>query len=259
MDELFRLLLLFAVGSLAGFTNVMAGGGSSITLPALIFLGLDGSVANGTNRLGILIQNFSAVLSFRQEKYSEFKLSFKLAAFALPGAIAGSIIAVNISDELFKEILGIIMIGVIISMFFRKSNQGKKQGESLHRNSWFIYPTMFAVGLYGGFIQVGVGFVLMASIYHLMRISLVHVNMHKVFIIFIYTIPVLLVFIFTSNVNWKFGLVLAAGYASGAWWSAKVSVKKGEGFIRIVLIFIILTMSLILLDIIKLPGFSPVQ
>jgi uncharacterized membrane protein YfcA len=259
MDELLRLLLLFGVGGLAGFTNVMAGGGSAITLPVLIFLGLDGSVANGTNRLGILIQNFSAVLSFRQEKYSEFKLSLKLAAFALPGAIAGSIIAVNISDELFERILGYVMIGVIISMVFRKSDKKQNQNEILHHNSWLIYPAMFAVGLYGGFIQVGVGFVLMATIYHLMRISLIHVNMHKVFIIFIYTIPVLLVFIFTSNVNWKFGLVLAAGYALGAWWSAKVSVKKGEGVIRFVLIVIILVMSLILLNIIKLPDILPHQ
>lgn len=259
MDELLRLLLLFGIGSLVGFTNVMAGGGSAITLPTLIFLGLDGSVANGTNRLAILIQSFSAVLSFRQEKYSEFKLSLKLAAFALPGAIAGSIIAVNISDELFENILGYVMIGVIISIVFRKSNQRKNQNESLHHNSWFIYPAMIAVGLYGGFIQAGVGFVLMASIYHLMKLSLVRVNMHKVFIIFIYTIPALLVFIFTNNVNWKFGLALAAGTASGAWWSAKVSVKKGEGIIRIVLIVLILIMSLILLNVIKFPEFPPVQ
>ena len=259
MGELLKLLLLFGIGSLAGFTNVMAGGGSAITLPALIFLGLDGSIANGTNRFGILIQNFSAILSFRQEKYSEFKMSLKLAVFALPGAIAGSIIAVNISDQLFENILGYIMIGVIISMIFRRSNKRKNQNESLDHNSWLIYPAMFGAGLYGGFIQVGVGFVLMASIYHLMRISLVRVNMHKVFIIFIYTIPALLVFILTNNVNWKLGLVLAAGYASGAWWSAKVSVKKGEGIIRIVLIVIILIMSLILLDIIKFPDFLSVK
>jgi uncharacterized membrane protein YfcA len=259
MDELSRLLLLFGIGSLAGFTNVLAGGGSAITLPVLIFLGLDGSVANGTNRLGILIQNFSAILSFRQEKYSEFKQSLKLAVFALPGAIAGSIIAVNISDELFKSILGFVMIGVIISMFFRKSNKKKNQNENLHHNSWLVYPAMFAVGLYGGFIQVGVGFVLMATIYHLMRLSLIHVNMHKVFIIFIYTIPALLVFLFTGNVNWKFGLALAAGTAFGAWWSAKVSVRKGEGVIRVVLIFIMLIMSLILLDIIKFPDVLPHQ
>ncbi len=103
------------------------------------------------------------------------------------------------------------------------------------------------------------GFVLMASIYHLMKIGLVRVNMHKVFIVFIYTIPALLVFIFTSNVNWKFGLALAAGTASGAWWSAKVSVKKGEGIIRIVLMVFILIMSLILLNIIKFPDFPSVQ
>ncbi len=258
MDELSRLLLLFGIGSLAGFTNIMAGGGSAITLPTLIFLGLDGSMANGTNRLSILIQSFSAILSFRQEKYFEFTLILKLAAFALPGAIAGSIIAVNISDKLFKDILGYAMIGVIISMVFRKSNRRKNQNESFHHNSWLIYPAIFVVGLYGGFIQVGVGFVLMALIYHLMKIGLVRVNMHKVFIIFIYTIPALLVFILTSNVNWKFGLSLAAGTASGAWWSAKVSVKKGEGIIRIVLAVLMLIMSLILLNIIKFPDFSPV-
>jgi uncharacterized membrane protein YfcA len=182
-----------------------------------------------------------------------------LAAVALPGAIAGSIIAVNISDELFKDILGYVMIGVIISMVFRRSTPRKNQNESLHHNSWFIYPAMFAVGLYGGFIQVGVGFVLMTSLYHLMRIGLVHVNMHKVFIVFIYTVPALLVFIFAGKVNWKFGLALAAGTASGAWWSAKVSVKKGEGIIRIVLMVLVLIMSLILLNIIKFPDFPPVQ
>ena len=250
MDELLRLLLLFGIGSLAGFINIMAGGGSAITLPALIFLGLEGSLANGTNRVAILIQNFAAIISFRQEKYSKFKLSLKLAAFTLPGAIIGAIIAVNISDELFQKILGYVLIGVIVSILLRKSSQKKNLTERDSHSSWFIYPAMFAVGFYGGFIQVGVGFLFMASLYHLLRLNLVHVNMHKVFIIFIYTIPALLVFLFTNNVYWKFGLCMAAGNALGAWWSAKVSVKKGEGIIRIVLVVLILVMSLRLLNII---------
>ena len=250
MDELLRLVLLFGVGSLAGFINVMAGGGSTITLPALIFLGLEGSLANGTNRVAILIQNIAAIISFRQEKYSKFKLSLKLAVFTIPGAIAGAIIAVNISDELFQNILAYVLIGVIVSILLRKSNQKKNENERQYRSSWFIYAAMFAIGFYGGFIQVGVGFMLMASLYHLMRLNLVHVNMHKVFIVFIYTIPALLVFLFTNNVNWKFGLCMAAGNAFGAWWSAKVSVKRGEGVIRIVLVVLILMMSLRLLNII---------
>lgn len=250
MDELLRLLLLFGVGSLAGFLNVMAGGGSTITLPALIFLGLEGSLANGTNRVGILAQTFSAVISFRQEKYSKFKLSLKLAAFTLPGAIVGSIIAANIGDELFQKILAYVLIGVIISMLLRKLDQKKIGNNREHPNSWLIFPAMFAIGFYGGFIQVGVGFMFMATLYHLMRLNLVHVNMHKVLIILIYTIPALIVFSLTDNVNWKLGLVLAAGMAFGAWWSAKLSVKRGEGVIRIVLVVLILMMSLRLLNII---------
>jgi len=250
MDELLRLVLLFGVGSLAGFINVMAGGGSTITLPALIFLGLEGSLANGTNRVAILIQNIAAIISFRQEKYSKFKLSLKLAVFTIPGAIAGAIIAVNISDELFQNILAYVLIGVIISMLLRKLDQKKIGNNQELQSSWLIFPVMFAIGFYGGFIQVGVGFMLMASLYHLMRLNLVHVNMHKVFIVFIYTIPALLVFLFTNNVNWKFGLCMAAGNAFGAWWSAKVSVKRGEGVIRIVLVVLILMMSLRLLNII---------
>ncbi len=250
MDELLKLLLLFGLGSVAGFINVMAGGGSTITLPVLGFLGLDWTLANGTNRIGILVQNLSAVMSFHKKKYHKFKLSLKLAAFTLPGAIAGSIIATKISDELFQNILAYILIGVAISMFFRRLNQKKIEKKRMHLNSWLIYPAMFAIGFYGGFIQIGVGFIFMAMLYYLMRLDLIYVNMHKVFIIFIYTIPALIVFILSGNVNWKFGLPLAAGMAFGAWWSAKISVKKGEGVIRIILIAAILMMSLKLLNII---------
>jgi len=250
MDELLKLLLLFGVGSLAGFINVMAGGGSTITLPALIFLGLDGALANGTNRVGIFVQTLTAVISFRQEKYHKIKLSLKLAAFTLPGAIIGAIIAVNISNELFQKILGYVLIGIIFSMLLRKINTNKTEDDKQNQNSWLIYPAMFVMGFYGGFIQVGIGFMFMASLYHLLKFKLLHVNMHKVLIICIYTLPALLIFILTGNVNWKFGLVLAAGMASGAWWSAKLSIKKGEKIIRIILIAAIFLMSLKLLDVI---------
>jgi uncharacterized membrane protein YfcA len=109
---------------------------------------------------------------------------------------------------------------------------------------------MVAIGFYGGFMQVGVGFAFMVSLFHLLRLDLVRVNMHKVFIIFIYTIPAFLVFLITGNVEWKFGLTLAAGMAFGAWWAAKISVRKGEKIIRIVLVAAILWMALKLLNLI---------
>jgi uncharacterized membrane protein YfcA len=248
MDDLLKLLLLFGVGSIAGFINVMAGGGSTVTLPILILLGLDPSLANGTNRLGIMAQTFSAVISFRQEKYHDFKLSLKLTAFTLPGAIAGAIIATRIGDELFQKILAYVLIGVTISLFLRKTNQKKAEARRDGKTSWLIYPVMVAIGFYGGFIQLGVGLVFMASLFHLMRLDLIRTNMHKVFIIFIYTIPAFLIFLITGNVEWKFGLTLAVGMAFGAWWSAKISVKKGEKVIRVVLSVALLWMALTLLD-----------
>ena len=247
MDEFLKLLLLFGVGSLGGFLNVMAGGGSTITLPILIFLGLEPTLANGTNRLGIIAQTLSAVVSFRQEKYHDFKLSLKLTAFALPGAIAGAIIATRISNELFQKILAYVLIGVTVSMLLRKINTNKPL-EQQGKQSWWIYPVILGLGFYGGFMQVGVGFLFMASLFHLMKLDFIRVNMHKVFIIFVYTIPAFLIFVFTGKVDWRYGLILSLGMGLGGWWAAKISVKKGEKFIRIVLIAAILLMALKLLN-----------
>jgi uncharacterized membrane protein YfcA len=240
--------LLFIIGIIAGFINVMAGGGSTLTLPALIFLGLDSALANGTNRVAILIQNLFAVYSFKREKYQRFKLSLKMSLFTLPGAAAGALIAVKISDRGFQTILGIVMIGIIISMIIPRSKIEHTGTDNKKISPW-IYAAMVFIGFYGGFIQVGVGFIIMAALHYLLQVNLVHVNMHKVFIIFIYTIPAIIIFIFTNNINWELGLTLAAGNALGAWWAAKFSVKKGEGIIKIILIIVVLIMSLKLLNV----------
>ena len=227
----------------------MAGGGSTLTLPTLIFLGLDSALANGTNRVAILIQNIFAVYSFKREKYQKFKLSLKLSLFTLPGAVAGALVAVKIGDQTFQTILGMVMIGIIISMIIPRSKIEYEQADDEKISPW-VYISMLFIGFYGGFIQVGVGFIIMAALHYLMKLNLVYVNMHKVFIVLIYTIPAIIIFIFTNNINWGLGLSLAAGNALGGWWAVKFSVKKGERIIRIILIIAVLIMSLKLLNII---------
>ncbi len=245
MPEYLDIIILFGVGVIAGVINIMAGGGSSLTLPALIFLGLDGATANGTNRVGILIQSIFATLSFRKEKITGLNLSLRLAAFTIPGAILGALIAVRMTDRWFEIILGIIMIGVIISMLIPQSKNLVTTAEG--QKTWLIYPIMFAIGFYGGFVQVGVGFLIMAALYHLLKINLVFVNMHKVFITLIFTIPALLIFIWTDNVDWLLGIVLAAGNGVGGWWAARISVRGGEKVIRYVMIVAIFIIALKLL------------
>ena len=247
MPDLLGIIILFGVGTIAAFINVNAGGGSSLTLPVLIFLGLDPTVANGTNRVAILFQNISAVQSFKQEKFFELKNSLILAAFTLPGAVAGAIIAVKISNELFEKVLGVVMILIIITMLIpKKKTDNKNIGLKI---DWKIILSMLIVGFYGAFIQVGVGFLLMASFQYFIKLDLVRVNMHKVFVVLVFTIPALLIFIITDNINWYYGLTLAAGNTFGGWWGAKLSVKKGEKLIKFVLIIAIFIMALKLLNI----------
>lgn len=247
--DFWKVLLLFGVGTMAGFINVMAGGGSSLTLPALIFLGLDGAMANGTNRVAIMLQNFFAVLSFRKRKFHQYHRSFQLTLMTLPGAIIGALLAVNITDVWFKKILSIVLIGIVISMFFPVMKK-KVSGTSAEGiKTWVIYPVMFGIGFYGGFIQAGVGFLFMAALYHILKLDLVHVNMHKVFIVMVYTIPALCIFVFTGNVNWILGLCLAVGNSFGAWWGAHFAVKGGEKIIRYILAVAILIMALKLLGV----------
>jgi len=162
MPDLISITILTFVGVIAGFINVNAGGGSTLTLPALIFLGLDTSVANGTNRIAILLQNVSAVQSFKQEKLFDLKTSLNLSLFTLPGSVAGALLAVRLEDELFKVILGIIMIGIIISMILPKKKSNDKNEPNKPNTG--IYLPMIGIAFYGGFIQVGVGFLLMASL-----------------------------------------------------------------------------------------------
>lgn len=247
MDEIWKFLMLFAVGSVAGFVNVNAGGGSTITLPTMIFLGLDGALANGTNRVAILIQNIFAVSSFRKQNVHQFSESLKLSYITLPGAIIGALVSIRISDEWFQRLLAVIMIGIVITMFIPRTKKTYQDEISESEPKWLIYIVLFFIGFYGGFIQVGVGFLFMAALYHILRISLVYVNMHKVFIILIYTIPSLAVFALSGNVNWGFGLCLAAGNAVGAWFGVKASVKGGEKLIRYILAIAIVLMAVKLL------------
>lgn len=247
MPELLSIIILFLVGAIAGVINVMAGGGSSLTLPALIFLGLDPTVANGTNRIAILMQNVSALSSFKKDKVTELKTSLKFALFTLPGVIIGGITAVRISDDLFQKILGVILILIIFTFFFKPTSI-KFSEDKKHKN-WILFPCLVLIGFYGGFIQVGIGFLIMAVFYHLSNMTLLKVNVHKVVIILFYTVIVLLIFGLSGNINWVLGLCLGVGNAVGGFAGAKLSVKGGEKYIRYALVIAVLIIALKLLNI----------
>ncbi len=247
MQDLFFLLLLLVVGIVAGFLNVMAGGGSAISLPLLIFLGLDSPLANGTNRLAVFIQTIASIISFKQENFFEFKTSLKLASLALPGAIAGALLAVKIDSVVFQRVLAIFILGLLLTVLIPKAKPKAAGAPGRRLPQWLIYPAMLVIGFIGGFHQVGIGFLMIGALRHIMDMDLVRINMHKAAVFFIYTIPAMIVFTWTQNVNWKYGIALAVGNAAGGWWAAKLAVRRGEKLIRIVLALAMLIMAVKLL------------
>jgi uncharacterized membrane protein YfcA len=229
----------------------MAGGGSLITLPILVFMGQDGPVANGTNRVAILIQNVVATAGFAEQGLSDFKLSLSLAVCALPGAVLGAYVGTRVGGVWFNRILAGVMLLVLFLMSRKKKRAAdpghEKGGQSRWRRVVPAHLLMATAGFYGGFIQAGVGFILMAVLHGVLGIDLVRVNMHKVFIVGIYTLAALLVFASKSQVLWSAGLVLAAGNALGGWIATRLALKRGERLIRWILYVALVAMAIKLL------------
>lgn len=243
--ELWQGLGLFLIGILAGFVNVMAGGGSLLSVPVMVFMGMPGPVANGSNRIAILAQNLTATLTFFKKGYSDFRLSLTLSLCAIPGAIAGAYAGTRLEGIWFNRILALIMIGVMVVMTFRERGDQEAPGSGdKPRNLLAGHLMMVLVGCYGGFIQLGVGFIIMAILNRIMGLNLVLVNMHKTFIIMNYTLAALIVYAFRVDILWALGFCLAAGNSIGGWLGATYTISKGERAIKIVL-NIILTIFII--------------
>ncbi len=244
MEFSFDLLLLVIIGFIAGAINILAGGGSLLTLPILIFLGLPPNVANGTNRIAIIIQNIFAVRGFQSKGVSAFPYSIYLALSATVGAILGASFAVDIKGELFNKILAGVMILIVIYMLFKpKINTEDILERITGKYFWLGILAFFFVGIYGGFIQAGVGFIMLLFLSIINRYSLVKSNAIKVFVALIYSLAAVAIFAYNDLINWQYGLVLSVGNATGGWFMSRYSVKKGDGFVRIAVIVMIVIMA----------------
>jgi len=245
MDEWYHYILLIVVGFAVGFINTIAGGGTLLSLPVLIFLGLPPNVANGTNRVAIIIQTAFATAGFKSKGVTTFPFNVYLGTSALLGAIIGARIAVDIDGAVFNKILAVIMIAVVLIIFFKPEINLKDVNERLTgKYLWLGMLTFFIFGIYGGFINAGIGFIIILFLHFFNHMSLVRANATKVAVVCMYTLSALVVFILNDKVNWVIGFVLAIGNASGAWIASRVSVSKGDGFIKTFLLVVVGIMAI---------------
>jgi len=255
--DILNVGLILVTGVVAGFMNTLGGGGSLLTLPMLIFLGSPAAVANGTNRIALMVQNIVGVSNFRRKGFFYPKLGIILAIPAVFGSLLGARFAISVPEELFQKILAVIMIVVLILILTRPEKKFLKEieGENLSTArlvvSIFVF---FGVGLYGGFINAGVGFVIIVALTLITGMSLVKINSLKLFIVLIYISSSLVVFIIHGKVDWILGLTLAIGNALGAYLGSNFAVSKGDKWIRVFIVIAILSMSAKLLGLFNFLG-----
>ena len=245
MNETLLLFILTIVGFVAGVINTIAGGGSLLTLPMLIFMGLSPSVANGTNRIGIFVQTAASVVGFKSKGIRPSIFSVYLGISALIGSLIGARIAIDIRGEVFNKILAIMVLIVVMFIVFKPKINVEDLIERVHGKYRVVSIfTFFFIGIYGGFIQAGVGIFILLALTSINRMSLVKSNAIKALVVFIYTIGVLLVFAYDQQINYTYGLVLAFGNASGGWIASRWSVKKGDGIVKIFLVIMVIAMAI---------------
>jgi uncharacterized protein len=248
------VILLIAAGILAGFINTLAGGGSVISLSLLILLGMPANIANGTNRISIFLQTLSSVTSFSRKKLFDNKKSFWLSIPATAGSILGAYVAVDMSGKVIEIAIGIAMVIMVFFLFWSPDKWLKENPRLLAKPlTWRQVLIFFLVGFYGGFIQVGIGYFLIISLVLGVGFELLKANAVKNLIVFLYAVFALLVFVINGQVNYLYGLILSVGSVTGALIASWLAVKKGAGFIRIV---IILSVILTLLQISGLVNFA---
>jgi uncharacterized membrane protein YfcA len=236
-------ILLFVVGIISAFLNVLAGGGSLLSLPLMIFMGLPSAAANATNRVAMLVQNIVAVKGFHSKGVFVYPYALWAGLSATVGAGIGAYLATIISDKSFNRLLAVVMVMVVVATLFGNNGNDKKQEDFSKAKVIGSVLSFFFIGIYGGFIQAGIGFLMIASLLFFHNLGMAKVNSIKVFVTMIYTVVVLAVFIYYDLVWWSHGLVLAAGNGVGAWFTSRWSVSVPDRVIRAILIVMVAVLS----------------
>ena len=244
------LLLIIASGLGAGFINAVSGGGAMLTVPALIFIGIPPGIANGTNRVAVVVQNVVAIATYQHLGVSDHRTGFSLAIPATLGSFFGAFVSVRLDDSEFQTILGFVLL-LLIGPILAEPRLNKKAAEwrQSFQSGWTSWLIFFLIGVYGGLLQIGVGIFVLIALSVLKGFDLVLANSIKIEIVLCLTTLALLLFIAESKVDWPAGFILALSNSTGVSLGARWGVKKGEWWIRIVLTATVIVMALQLLGV----------
>jgi uncharacterized protein len=223
-----QYVMAIGAGVLAGVINTLAGSGSAVTLPMLVFLGLPADVANATNRVGVTLQNVVGISSFKQSKQLDIGGALWLTIPAMLGSVLGTYVATILDAEAMNIAIGGMLLIVLGTMFFDPKRWLRQQSEvKPGRPSLLTLLVFFAIGVYGGFIQAGVGVFILTAMVLGTGYTLVHANAIKLVVVLALTVVAMIVFILSPlEIHWGIGLIMAVGQSLGAWLAVKFAVSS---------------------------------
>lgn len=240
--SLLMLALMMVVGIVAGFINTLAGGGSFITLPVLMMLGMPADVANGTNRVGVLVQSLAGVRGFDRHGALDRGAVVQILIPTFVGSLAGALVASFLPPAVLKPVLLVTMVAMAVLMVVRPTVVAPPAGTAPRRlaDAPAGYLWLFAAGLYGGFIQAGVGFILIVALAGVLRYDLVQSNALKMACTALFSVVALGVFVIRGQVQWLPGLVLALAQVIGVQLSVRFALQVSQVVLRWVLLALVL-------------------
>jgi uncharacterized membrane protein YfcA len=228
------LALLSGVGVVSGAVNTVAGGGSFVTLAALVWLGVPADVANATNRVGVVAQSAAAVATFRRQGVEGGGEVWGQVAVTGVGSLGGALLALAVDPETLAPILGAAML-VMVGLSLLRPRSWSEPGEP---RPW-RWPALLLSGAYGGFLQAGVGVLFLPALVRLGGLDPVRANARKVLLVTTLTLPALAAFAAAGQVDWAHGAALAVGSAVGGALGARLTVGYGPRLVWAVLVVVV--------------------
>ncbi len=240
--EWYFYILAPLLGLLTGIINTMAGSGSLLTLPFFMFSGLPSTVANGTNRVGILGQSSMTVYVMRQNLREKAPSPWIVLIPSVIGGILGAYVASVMPPDVLKGIIGFVLLLLIFPIL---SNSEKwLRPDSPHEDFLrkpLLVGLMAVIGFYAGFIQAGSGIFMLTALVLIGGRPLKHANLLKNLITLCINIPAFFVYLIQGQVSWPIGLLVLVGQTLGGWLAAKYigNNPKANAVTRYLIIFML--------------------
>jgi uncharacterized membrane protein YfcA len=244
----FTQYIIALIGGLAaGCINTMAGNGSAITLPILTeLIGLTPNQANATNRVGVMANAVSALTAFMRHGRWETKGSEMFILMGFSGGVLGVWLATIVSNEQFMGFFKFMMVFMLLVVLFKPDRWIKEMPTRVRISPWISWPIYFLIGVYGGFIQMGMGIFFLVVMVLIARFPVIQSNIAKMLVTLSFSIFSLLVFSWKGMIEWESGIVLAVGQATGAHFTAGYASRSPKaGLLAYWLLVVGISLSLI--------------